>query len=68
MGSRDPSQSVGPQDTSPLSVLEAELITTLPSKKRFHALVGSLVVAGDVIISWGRGARGVRGARILELV
>jgi hypothetical protein len=38
MGSRDPSQSVGPSNTSPLAVPEAELITTLPSKKRFHAL------------------------------
>jgi hypothetical protein len=28
MGSRDPSQSVGPSNTSPLSVLEAELITS----------------------------------------
>jgi hypothetical protein len=50
MGSRDPSQSVGPYDTSPLSVPKAELITTLPSKERFHALIGSLVVAGDVVI------------------
>jgi hypothetical protein len=38
MGSRDPSQSVGPSNTSPLAVPEAELITTLPSKERFHAL------------------------------
>jgi hypothetical protein len=45
-----------------------ELITTLPSKKRFHALVGSLVVAGDVIISRRRGTRGVRRTSILELV
>jgi hypothetical protein len=27
MGLHDPSQSVGPQNTSPLSMLEAELIT-----------------------------------------
>jgi hypothetical protein len=27
-----------------------ELITTLPSKERFHALIGSLVVAGDVVV------------------
>jgi hypothetical protein len=39
MGLHDPSQSVGPQNTSPLSMLEAELITTLPSKERFHALI-----------------------------
>ena len=38
MGSRDPSQSVGPLNTSPLAVPEAELITTLPSKERFHML------------------------------
>jgi hypothetical protein len=38
MGSRDPSQSVGPSNTSPLAVPEVELITTLPSKERFHAL------------------------------
>jgi hypothetical protein len=42
MGSRDPSQSVGPSNTSPLAVPEAELITTLPSKKRFHALSPTL--------------------------
>jgi hypothetical protein len=42
MGSRDPSQSVGPSNTSPLAVPEAELITTLPSKKRFHALSRTL--------------------------
>jgi hypothetical protein len=29
MGSHDPSQSVGPQNTSPLSMLEAELINTV---------------------------------------
>jgi hypothetical protein len=27
-----------------------ELITTLPSKERFHTLIGSLVVAGDIIV------------------
>jgi hypothetical protein len=53
MGSRDPSQSVGPSNTSSLSMPEAELITTLPSKERFHALIGSLVVAGDVIVVGG---------------
>jgi hypothetical protein len=42
MGSRDPSQSVGPSNTSPLAVPEAELITTLPSKERFHALSPTL--------------------------
>jgi hypothetical protein len=42
MGSRDPSQSVGPSNTSPLAVPEAELITTLPSKERFHALSRTL--------------------------
>jgi hypothetical protein len=42
MGSRDPSQSVGPSNTSPLAVPEAELITTLPSKERFHALSSTL--------------------------
>jgi hypothetical protein len=42
LGSRDPSQSVGPSNTSPLAVPEAELITTLPSKKRFHALSRTL--------------------------
>jgi hypothetical protein len=45
-----------------------ELITTLPSKKCFHALVGSLVVARDVIISRGRGTRGIRRTSVLELV
>jgi hypothetical protein len=45
-----------------------ELITTLPSKKRFHALVGSLVVIGNVVVIGGRGTRGVRGARVLELI
>jgi hypothetical protein len=49
-------------------VPEAELITTLPSKKRFHTLVGSLVVAGDVIIGRGRGARGVGRTSVLEFV
>jgi hypothetical protein len=29
---------------------KAELITTLPSKERFHALIGSLVIAGDIVI------------------
>jgi hypothetical protein len=42
MGSRDPSQFVGPSNTSPLAVPEAELITTLPSKERFHALSPTL--------------------------
>jgi hypothetical protein len=42
MGSRDPSQSVGPSNTSPLAVPEAELITTLPSKEHFHALSPTL--------------------------
>jgi hypothetical protein len=45
-----------------------ELITTLPSKERFHALIRSLVVAGDIIIIGGRGTRGIRGARTFELV
>jgi hypothetical protein len=45
-----------------------ELITTLPSKERFHALIGSLVVAGDIVIIRRRGARGVGGARILEFI
>jgi hypothetical protein len=50
MGSHDPSQSVGPSNTSPLSMPEAELITTLPSKERFHMLIGSLVIAGDIVV------------------
>jgi hypothetical protein len=44
-----------------------ELITTLPSKERFHALIGPLVVAGDIVIVGGRGARGIRGVGIVEL-
>jgi hypothetical protein len=31
MGSRDPSQSVGPSNTSPLAVPEAELISVKPA-------------------------------------
>ena len=45
-----------------------ELITTLPSKERFHALIRSLVVARDIVIIGGRGTRGIRGACVLELV
>jgi hypothetical protein len=45
-----------------------ELITTLPSKKCFHALIGSFVVAGDIVVVGRRGARGVRGACVLKFV
>jgi hypothetical protein len=45
-----------------------ELITTLPSKERFHALIRSLVVTGDIIIIGRRGTRGVGRACVLELV
>jgi hypothetical protein len=43
-----------------------ELITTLPSKKRFHTLIGSLVIAGDIIVVRGRGTRGIGRAHIFE--
>jgi hypothetical protein len=44
-----------------------ELITTLPSKERFHALIGSLVIARDIIIVGGRGTRGIGRACVLKL-
>jgi hypothetical protein len=47
---------------------EAELIITLPSKGRFHVLVWSLVVTGDIIIVGGGGAGSVGGATTFELV
>jgi hypothetical protein len=52
----------------PLSRPEAELITTLPSKERFQVLIGSLVIAGDIVVIGGRGTRGIRGACILEFI
>jgi hypothetical protein len=45
-----------------------ELITTLPSKERFHALIRSLIIAGDVVVVRQRGTRGIGGAGVLELI
>ena len=58
MQSPDQSCRVGPSDTSPYPIPKAELITTLPSKERFHALlhlVVPLAVGGRIV-----GSRGTR--------